>query len=150
MTFVKTLARSNSGAVLALLLVAAGCSDRPEWAARNQQVVDKAKVTGRTRELPAVTVPMILAPGVPVGGANMPTATIAPGVSASLGWGRGAQLERLDMQPGSVYPEQTLGEEPISLTFGGPGGDELYIVGGASAWSIQTKVRGFRHPGGLD
>jgi hypothetical protein len=61
MTFLKTLARSNCmWPVLALLLVAAGCSDRdPEWAARNQQVIDKAKVTGRTRELPAVTVPMI-------------------------------------------------------------------------------------------
>jgi hypothetical protein len=61
MTFLKTLARSNCmWPVLGLLLVAAGCSDRyPEWAARNQQVIDKARVTGRTRELPAVTVPMI-------------------------------------------------------------------------------------------
>jgi gluconolactonase len=116
MTFVKTPARSNCLSVVLALLVAAGCSDRdPEWAARNQQVIDKGKVTGRTRELPAVTVPMILAPGVPVEGAKMPTATIAPGVSASLGWGRGALLERLDMQPGSIYPEQTLGEELIVI-----------------------------------
>ena len=45
----------------------------------------------------------------------MPTATIAPGVSATLGWGRGALLERLEMQPGAVYPEQTLGEELIVI-----------------------------------
>ena len=43
-----------------------------------------------------------------------------------------------------------LPQPPISLTFGGPASDVLYIVGGASAWSIQTKVRGFRHPAGLD
>jgi gluconolactonase len=39
---------------------------------------------------------------------------------------------------------------PVSLTFGGPGSDVLYMVGESSAWSIQTKVRGFRHPDGLN
>src|SRR5690606_27654408 len=29
----------------------------------------------------------------------------------TLGWGRGALLERLEMQPETTYPEQTLGEE---------------------------------------
>jgi gluconolactonase len=38
---------------------------------------------------------------------------------------------------------------PVSITFGGPNGDVLYIVGESSAWSIQTKVRGFRVPQGL-
>jgi hypothetical protein len=117
MTFAKTLVRSTcTCAVPALLLVAAACSDPgPKWAARNQKVIDQSKITGRTRELPAVSVPAVLEPGVPVEGAKMPTATIAPGVSAALGWGRGALLERLDMQPGAVYPEQTLGEELIII-----------------------------------
>jgi gluconolactonase len=35
---------------------------------------------------------------------------------------------------------------PVSLTFGGPDNDTLYIVGESSVWSIRTKVRGFRHP----
>jgi gluconolactonase len=35
---------------------------------------------------------------------------------------------------------------PVSLTFGGPNNDVLYIVGESSVWSIQTRVRGFRHP----
>jgi gluconolactonase len=117
MTFAKTRVRSTCMCLVpALLLFAAGCSEKgPKWAARNQQVIEQSKITGRTRELPAVSVPAVLEPGVPVEGAKMPTATIAPGVTAALGWGRGALLERLDMQPGAAYPEQTLGEELIII-----------------------------------
>jgi gluconolactonase len=39
---------------------------------------------------------------------------------------------------------------PVSLTFGGPNNDVLYMVGESSVWSIQTNVRGFRHPTGLN
>jgi gluconolactonase len=39
---------------------------------------------------------------------------------------------------------------PVSITFGGPNNDVLYLVGESSVWSIQTKVRGFRHPEGLN
>ena len=41
-------------------------------------------------------------------------------------------------------------QPPVSLTFGGPQASELYIVGESSVWSIQTKVRGFRHPSGMN
>jgi gluconolactonase len=39
---------------------------------------------------------------------------------------------------------------PVSITFGGPDNDVLYLVGESSVWSIQTKVRGFRHPEGMN
>jgi gluconolactonase len=39
---------------------------------------------------------------------------------------------------------------PVSVTFGGPNNDVLYMVGESSAWAIQTKVRGFRHPEGMN
>jgi gluconolactonase len=39
---------------------------------------------------------------------------------------------------------------PVSVTFGGSKGDILYMVGESSVWAIQTKVRGHRHPAGLD
>jgi gluconolactonase len=39
---------------------------------------------------------------------------------------------------------------PVSVTFGGKNGDVMYIVGEKQVWSIQTKVRGFRLPEGLD
>jgi gluconolactonase len=39
---------------------------------------------------------------------------------------------------------------PVSITFGGPKNDVLYMVGESSVWSIQTKVHGFRHPSGIN
>src|SRR5918999_5211417 len=104
--------------VLAGVLLVAGCSNSssaPEWAQRNQRVIDEFNITGRTRELPAVNVPLALAPGQPVEKAALPTATLAPGVAARLAWGRGALLEQVEMQANAVYPEQTLGEELIVI-----------------------------------
>ena len=79
------------------------------------RVIDENKVTGRTRELPDVTVPRLLADGEPVERNKLPVITIAPGVTAALGWGRGALLERVEMQPGAAYPAQTLAEELIII-----------------------------------
>jgi len=39
---------------------------------------------------------------------------------------------------------------PVSVTFGGPHNDVLYIVAESSVWSIQTKVHGFRFPSGMN
>ena len=101
---------------LILVLFVAGCSTaEPEWTQRNQRVIDEFKITGRTRELPDVRVPLSLTPGQPVENAALPTATLAPGVVARLAWGRGALLEQVDMQANAVYPEQTLAEELIVI-----------------------------------
>jgi gluconolactonase len=105
-------------AAVAVALVAAGCSgntNEPSWADRNQRVIDEHKIAGRTRDLPNVVAPMALADGVPVERPKLPTATLAPGVVATLGWSRGALLERLEMQPGAAYPAQTLTEELILI-----------------------------------
>ena len=48
--------RSVSLIVLAIALV--GCSsNEPKWASVNKKVIDQAKVSGRTRELPHLSVP---------------------------------------------------------------------------------------------
>jgi gluconolactonase len=110
-----TLRGTLAGALI-LAMVAIGCSDdRPEWADRNDRVIEQFQITGRTRDLPSVNVPLLLAPGAPVEATTLPTATIAPGVVAAMAWGRGALLERVDMAPGAVYPAQTLAEELIVL-----------------------------------
>jgi len=90
----------------------AACADEgPSWADLNQRVIDEHKITGRARDLPPVFVPMGLADGVPVERDKLPTITIAPGVTATLGWGRGALVERTEMQAGATYPSHTLNEE---------------------------------------
>ena len=112
-------------------LLTVGCAGgKPDWADRNQRVIDEHKITGRTRELPNVAVPLALTPGVPMKGSELPKATLAPGVVAALAWGRGALLERLDMEPGAVYPEQTLGEELIVI--GRDGSATVDVEGTAS------------------
>ncbi|HET9268669.1 MAG TPA: SMP-30/gluconolactonase/LRE family protein, partial [Vicinamibacterales bacterium] len=102
-------------AVVVLVFTAACSTEGPPWADRNQRVIDQHQVTGRTRELPPISVPMGLDAGVPVERSALPTITIAPGVVAELGWGRGALLERVEMRPGAVYPRQTLNEELILI-----------------------------------
>jgi gluconolactonase len=118
----------------------AGCSSSssaPEWAQRNQRVIDEFKITGRARELPAVSVPLFLAPGQPVENAALPTATLAPGIVARLAWGRGALLEQIDMQANAVYPEQTLGEELIVI---GRDGSATLEYDGKSAELLKDHV----------
>jgi gluconolactonase len=98
--------------VLVLTLAAAGCADdRPSWGDRNQRVIDEHRVTGRTRELPPLTVPTVLADGEPLERAKLPAITIAPGVTATVGWSRGALVERLQMDANATYPRQVLNEE---------------------------------------
>lgn len=107
--------RGTLAGPLVLACLVAGCSDQPEWVDRNDRVIAQKGISGRTRALPAVNVPIALSPGEPVAQSTLPTATLAPGVVAALAWGRGALLERVDMQPGAVLPEQTLNEELIML-----------------------------------
>jgi len=77
---------------LLLPLILAGCADDgPSWAARNKQVIDEHKITGRTRELPPVSIPTVLTDGEPVERARLPVITIAPGVTAALGVERSCQ-----------------------------------------------------------
>jgi gluconolactonase len=120
-------------ALATLTLAGAACtnggSSDEAWRDANQKVVDQHKVAGRERELPAVSVPMTLAAGVPVERSALTTVTIAPGVSATLGWGRGALLERVEMQPGAAYPSQTLTEELIIVV---QDGSATIDVGGKS------------------
>jgi gluconolactonase len=132
-------------AIVAFTLVVAACSngageggsDDASWRDTNQRIVDENKVGGRDRDLPEVSVPMTLAAGVPVERSALPTVTIAPGVTATLGWGRGALLERVEMQPGADYPAQTLAEELIIV---GQNGSVTIAVGGKALELTKDQV----------
>ena len=132
-------------ALATLTIVVAACSSNggpggasgEAWRDVNQRVIDQHKVGGREREVPGVTVPMTLAAGVPVERSALTTVTIAPGVSATLGWGRGALLERVEMQPGAAYPSQTLNEELIIVV---QDGSATIDVGGKSMELLKDQV----------
>ncbi len=86
-----------------LLVVVGGCSfEEPPWTGRDE----------------------------PVERNRVAAITLAPGVAATLGWSRGALLERIEMQPGAVYPEQRLDEELIIV---GQGGSATIEIGGHTA-----------------
>jgi gluconolactonase len=118
------------GALLVLPLLG-GCADRvPSWADRNQRVIDQRKITGRTRNLPRVDLSSVLSDGEPVERARLPAITIAPGVTATLGWGRGALVERVDMQANATYPSQSLNQELFIIA---QEGSATIDVGGKTA-----------------
>jgi gluconolactonase len=132
--------------LVALAIVAAGCADgRPEWSDRNQRVIDQHAITGRARELPDVSVPMTLVAGEPVERSTLPSVEIAPGVAATLGWGRGALLERVEMQPEAVYPPQTLNEELIIVV---QDGSATIDVGGKTMELVKDAVL-YLQPGAI-
>jgi len=143
-----------------LSFVISGCStatsNEPQWAAVNRKVIEESKVTGRTRELPELRVPMVLHDGEPTEVEKLPSTTIAPGVTATLWWGRGVLVERIEMQPEASYPEQTLGEELIivgkdgsaSVQFDGKTveiakDDVLYLQPGAKR-SVKAGAKGWK------
>lgn len=134
----RAVCNGVAGVPLIGVLLVVGCSGhRPEWADRNERVVAQFKVTGRARELPTVNVPMSLAPGEPVENSTLPMATLAPGVSARLAWGRGALLEQVDMQPGATFPEQALAEELIVI---GRQGSATFQFDGRSVQLVRDRV----------
>jgi gluconolactonase len=119
-------------ALISLTVVLSACSSdepatstEPAWATRNQRVIDANTITGRDRELPNLAIPNVLVPGEPALSAELPRVTLAPGVEAMLTWGRGALLERVEMQADAVYPARTLDEELIVIGIEGTATYEL-------------------------
>lgn len=130
--------RGFRAAIAGLALTVAGCSgEQPQWADANQRVIDQLGITSRTRDLPEVNLPMVLADGVPVEGTELPMVTIAPGVTARLAWGRGALLETVEIQPDAVFPPQTLDEELIVI---GRNGSAAYEFDGQRVELTQDEV----------
>ena len=85
------------------------------WRKRNAAVVRQFDLKTRDRVIPQTDVPLLLDPGQTYETTQLPVINIAPGVKASIGWGEGALLEIVEMDPDSTYPAQQLAEELIIL-----------------------------------
>lgn len=102
---------------LLLSLVSFSYADKKNepWRKRNAAVVNQHNLTTRDRVIPQTDVPRGVEPGQTYELNDLPVIQIAPGVKASVAWGDGALLEILEMAPGSVYPQQQLSEELITV-----------------------------------
>jgi len=103
----------------ACLIFSLSCSNATRetegWRARNEEVVRKNNLKGRERTVPHTQVTLKLEPGKVYELKELPKINIAEGVSAIVSWGEGARLEVLEMKGSSVYPEQALNEELITV-----------------------------------
>lgn len=107
----------------AACVVFTGCSKNSDeaWREANVQLIKKHNITARERVIPKTDVPLAMEAGKAQPKSALPKVTIAPGVTATLAWGKGAMLEELEMEKGAEYPSQQLNEEVITVVRAGSG-----------------------------
>ena len=83
----------------------------------------------------------------PIAGRKTPRSAVGSDSRYYVATRTGVQIFQADgTYVGTIWSPQY----PVSITFGGPNNDVLYMVGESSVWSIQTKVHGFRLPAGMN
>lgn len=85
------------------------------WEARNAEWVKKLGLESREREVPDTGVVLDMEEGVVYAPGELPTIEIAPGVRATVSWGKGTLLELLEMEAGAAYPQQEMQGEFIGV-----------------------------------
>jgi gluconolactonase len=104
----------------ALLVLAAACTEKPAWTAKNDELITAQKLSVRTRDdIPAVGLTPSLADGAVTPILSVPEIALAPGVKASFYWGKGNLVAWLKMDPGAALPEETLPSERIMVVMRG-------------------------------
>ena len=121
MTIPNPACKSGTALVGLLMLFLVGCGlDTGEaWRSENDQIIERENISVREREIPPVEVTSNLDPLKAYPQSELPVIEIAPGVSASLAWGRGTLYEWVEMDAGSTYSEETLDGEVISIVQSG-------------------------------
>jgi len=117
----------RSPALPALILLAglalglgSACAKKPDWAAKNTELVKQKKIATRDRaDIPAIKLKSNLEPGVVGKLAEIPATKVAPGVSARLYWGKGNLVALLTMDPNAELPLEALPSERIMVVMKG-------------------------------
>ena len=99
-----------------LVLLAAGCQLGEPWREDNARVIQENGVQGREREVPDLDVRSNLDWDKVYPNETLPNLELAPGVTARAAWGQGTLYEYVTLEPGAVYPEETLAVEAITTT----------------------------------
>jgi gluconolactonase len=117
-----------AAAVFAFTACSTKSAGNEPWREANSKLEAKYNLKMRSRSVPETDVPLLAAAKAQPMSA-LPKAAIAPGVTASLAWGKGALLATLEMEKGAVYPSQQLNEEVITVV---REGSATYEAGGKS------------------
>lgn len=113
-------------AIAAALVLSAACAKKPDWAAKNENLIAAQNVVVRTRaDIPDVRLEPRLADGVATPASSIPEITLAPGVKARVYWGRGNLVAWLTFDPGAAIPEEVLPAERIMVVIKGEIGQAL-------------------------
>ena len=83
------------------------------WREANSQLEKKHNIKMRSRRPGDGRAAGASGQGQPM--SAYPKVTLAPGVTASLAWSKGALLEALEMEKDAAYPSQQLNEEVITV-----------------------------------
>jgi len=105
---------------ICLIIATTGCEKAPAWKAVNDQLITDNNIT--VRELAYTTetgVVSNLTDGVVTDLSALPSIELAPGVKASVYWGRGNLVSMVTMEPGSEIPKENLPSERIMIMMEG-------------------------------
>jgi gluconolactonase len=110
-----------------LLILATACTEkRPAWTAKNAELIAAKNLPVRARaDIPAVRLKPSLPDGVVTPIVSIPEMTLAPGVKASLYWGKGDLVAWVTLDPGAAIPAETLPAERIMVVMKGEIGQLL-------------------------
>jgi gluconolactonase len=108
-------------ALFALTACSRNSAENEPWREANSRLERQHNIKMRSRSIPQTDVPLRLEPGKAERLSALQKATLAPGVTATLAWGKGVLLEVLEMEKGAAYPSQQLAEEVITVVREGSG-----------------------------
>lgn len=96
------------------------CAPKPEWKAKNDQLIKEKNLAVRTREdIPKSKVIPSLEPGVVTNISKLPVTEIAPGAKAKIYWGKGVLISWMTLDPRAEIPAEMLPSERIMVVMKG-------------------------------
>lgn len=103
-----------------IFLLASSCAQKPDWAAKNEELIREKGISGRTRtDIPKVKLASNLEAGVVTNLAVLPEVEIAPGAAARFYWGRGNLVCWMRLDAAAEIPREVLPGERIMVVMRG-------------------------------
>jgi len=113
----RIIAATSAGLILFALY---GCQAKPDWLSKNEKLIRQKNLNGRTRtDIPKVTLPSNLDPGIVSNMGKLAAIEVAPGAMARLYWGKGNLVSWMTLEAGAEIPKEVLPGERIMVVVKG-------------------------------